>query len=408
MESLADKLKAMGVKLGAPAAPPPTSKRIRIEDVVEGEICHTVYGEVFVSTQTFPLDYPHGSIHLNTTSSVSGLLRWGHIPPESASSPMDFVFMDTETTGLAGGTGTVPFMVGVGRFTAENFVLSQFFMRDPTEEPALLAAVNEFYSPCRGWVTFNGKSFDAPLLNTRYTLHGLSSPLMGAPHLDLLPLARRLWRDRLPSRSLGYLETSILGLERTQEEVPGWMIPQMYFDYLRSGDAGPISGVFYHNANDILSLAALFQHTAKLLDCPLELDIPEGLDLVSLARLFEDLGDINTAVSLYERGITQGLPEEFFWRTVERFAAMQKRNGEWASACALWEKAAGHGDVASQVELAKFHEHQSGNLQVALQWTHKALEQVTMPGTSRVVRYQWEAELQRRQNRLTKKLNVDE
>ncbi|MEN6408722.1 MAG: ribonuclease H-like domain-containing protein [Anaerolineaceae bacterium] len=405
MESLAEKLKSMGVKLGTQAPPPPpaASSRTRIEDVVAGEVIRTIYGEVFVSTQTFPLGHLHGSTHLDGSISLNGLLHWGRISLDSNLVSSDFVFMDTETTGLAGGTGTVPFMVGVGRFTSENFILSQFFMRDPTEEPALLAAVNEFYSPCRGWVTFNGKTFDAPLLNTRYTLHGITSPLPGAPHLDLLPLARRLWRDRLPSRSLGYLETSILGLERTQEEVPGWMIPQMYFDYLHSGDANPILGVFYHNANDILSLAALFQHTANLLDHPLSMEIPDGLDVIALARLFEDLGDLETAVLLYEQGLSQGLPEEFFWRTVERFAAMQKRIGEWQSSCALWEKAAQHGDISAQVELAKYHEHQSGDLTAALRWTEEALNTVTAPGASRVLRYQWEEDLRRRQQRLLKK-----
>lgn len=404
MESLADKLKSMGVKLGTQAPPPPpVTSRTRIEDVVAGEVIRTIYGEVFVSTQTFPLGYPHGSTHLDGSVSLNGLLHWGHISRESNLASSDFVFMDTETTGLAGGTGTVPFMVGVGRFTSENFILSQFFMRDPAEEPALLAAVNEFYSPCRGWVTFNGKAFDAPLLNTRYTMHGITSPLPGAPHLDLLPLARRLWRDRLPSRSLGYLETSILGLERTEEEVPGWMIPQMYFDYLRSGDANPISGVFYHNANDILSLAALFQHTANLLDHPLSMEIPDGLDVIALARLFEDLGDLETSVSLYEQGLSQGLPEEFFWRTVERFAAMQKRSGEWQTARTLWEKAAQHGDISAQVELAKYHEHQSGDLTAALHWTEEALNMITAPGTSRVLRFQWEEDLRRRQQRLLKK-----
>jgi len=131
--------------------------------------------------------------------------------------PEGFVFLDTETTGLAGGTGTFAFLIGLDASMAMISKLSQYFMRDPAEESALLAAVAEFIHPCQALVTFNGKSFDVPLLNTRYTLQAISSPFANLSHVDLLPLARRLWRDRLPSRALGYLETSILGAKRTKK-----------------------------------------------------------------------------------------------------------------------------------------------------------------------------------------------
>jgi tetratricopeptide (TPR) repeat protein len=157
--------------------------------------------------------------------------------------------------------------------------------------------------------------------------------------------------------TLGEVERQILGLGRTQEEVPGYLVPQIYVDYLKSGDARPLAGVFYHNAMDVLSLAGLFTHTAALLDDPQGFSELPGLDLVALAHLFEELEHYDDAVSLYALGLGRDIPEEHFWKTVMRYALLYKRRGEWEKAVALWEKAAGHGDVAACIELAKYYEH---------------------------------------------------
>jgi uncharacterized protein YprB with RNaseH-like and TPR domain len=180
-------------------------------------------------------------------------------------------------------------MVGVGRFDGEVFRLAQFFMRDPIEEPAQLAALEAFLAPCETVVTFNGKAFDVPLLNTRYRINGEDSPLASTAQIDLLHLARRLWRERLPSCSLGSLEEHILEITRTSEDTPGWMIPELYFDYLRSGDARPLKGVFYHNTMDILSMVALLDLMAGTLADPLKMETEHPTDLVAVGRLFESL-----------------------------------------------------------------------------------------------------------------------
>ena len=137
-----------------------------------------------------------GPLHtLRVVSAWAGDARLGELPIEL------FAFLDTETSGLAGGTGTYAFLVGAARFVeGGEFVLQQFFMRDPTEEPALLEALGRFLAPAQALVTYNGKAFDAPLLSTRYLMHRMPNPMQGFAHLDLLPLARRLWRDRLESR----------------------------------------------------------------------------------------------------------------------------------------------------------------------------------------------------------------
>ena len=167
-------------------------------------------------SETFDEDYLHGNVsHLGK---IPAFLQFPNGQTMSASQScrsQQVCFLDTETSGLSGGTGTYAFLVGAARFIDDKFVLQQFFMRDPAEEPALLEGVANFLAPCEALVTFNGKAFDAPLLTTRYKLHYIPVPYKEYSHLDLLPLARRLWRDRLPSRALKYLEEHVLGFTRS-------------------------------------------------------------------------------------------------------------------------------------------------------------------------------------------------
>lgn len=277
-------------------------------------------------------------------------------------------------------------------------------MRDPLEEPAQLAALTEFLQPCRVLVTFNGKSFDAPLLNARYITHGEVFPLIDAAHLDLLHLARRLWRERLSSRALGHLETHILGAERTQEDVPGWMIPSLYFNYLHSGDARPLKGVFYHNAMDVLAMTGLLNHIGQLLDDPLNGLVEHALDLVAIGQLFEDLGKLEVAVQLFEQGlIRDDLPEESFWKTQRRLSFLHRRRGDLAAAVELWQHAAKGRQIYAHVELAKFYEHQRRDYQTALQWTKAALALVDEPNFPHRERRRWAADLKHRLARLQRR-----
>jgi uncharacterized protein YprB with RNaseH-like and TPR domain len=403
-ESLSDKLKALGVRVGASGLPKPQAKlRHTLEAVVRGEAVPTPYGETFAVRQSYPPATLRGRVPVELPPSLARLFEWGRTGLDGACRG-PFAFLDTETTGLAGGTGTYAFMVGVARFDERGFDLAQFFMRDPSEEPALLAAVESYLQGCRAMVTFNGKAFDAPLLNARYTMQGLASPLPGMPHLDLLPLARRLWRDRLPSRALGYLETSVLGAARTQDEVPGWMIPELYFDYLRSGDARPLAGVFYHNAMDVLSLGALFNLTGRFLEDPLGESIDENSDRVAIARLYDDLGRTDEAVVIYRNALERGLSENAFWETVERLSMLFRRIGDWPSAIELWRKAADAGQIYACVELAKYYEHRAVDLQAARTWTETAVQKLDSAGLDFYQRRQTAFALQHRLERLQRKI----
>jgi hypothetical protein len=403
--SLADKLKALGVKTGAADLPAPQLvEHYGIGSVLEGASLPTALGETFVYEERFAADYLHGKSRIRPEAPLHVMSAWaadarlGELPIES------LAFLDTETSGLAGGTGTYAFLIGVGRFVeGGEFVLQQFFMRDPSEEPALLEALSGYLASTQALVTFNGKAFDAPLLATRYRMHRMPVPFKDFAHLDLLPLARRLWRERLESRALKYLEENILQALRTSEEVPGYEIPWLYFDYLRTGDARPLKGVFYHNAMDVVALAALLSHTATMLADPFHEGIEHGLDVIAMARLYEDIGQWDTAARLFERGLQMSLKEESFWEAVRRLSVLQKRRGDFVQAIPLWEQAAAEGHVYAYVELAKYYEHRKHDPKAALTWTKAALKEVKRAEMPAYVRKHWEQELRKRRERLEAK-----
>jgi hypothetical protein len=407
--SLAEKLKSMGVTLGAGNLPPPKPHNPHdIEHVVQGRFEATPFGESFVTETVYPAGHHHGHAELRLAGSLHTVAEWARDHRVADMAPDSFVFLDTETSGLAGGTGTYAFLVGIGRHSPQGFRLTQVFMRDPIQEPALLHLVDRLLRPCDALVTFNGKSFDVPLLATRFALQGAALPLAGAAHLDLLPLARRLWRDRLESRALSFLETHILGAQRAEEEVPGWLVPQIYFDYLRNGDARPLKGVFYHNAMDVVALAALFSHVTGLLDDPLANGREHGSDLVALARLFEELGQADRALALYQKGLEGDLAEEVFVDAVRRLSFLQRRRGQTLAALELWRRAAHGHQVYAHEALAKFYEHELRDYEQALAWTEAALRLVDQTLAPERGRDRWLTELQHRRQRLERKLRGHE
>ena len=412
--SLADKLKSLGVKTGSALRSPPKPDSVSIDSVVAGTFTPTPRGDVFIAEQTYPSNYSYGSSALLSFSPLSLISQWANDPRLSTLPLSKFAFLDTETSGLSGGTGTYAFLVGAARFIDDRFVLKQFFMRDPAEEPALLEGLGNFLAPCEALVTFNGKAFDAPLLRTRYTLHDTPCPFSDFSHLDLLPLARRLWRNRLESRALKYLEEHVLGLTRSSEEVPGYEIPWLYFDYLRTGDARPLGGVFYHNAMDVVAMAALLAHMNDMLEGPFDGKVQHGLDFVALGKLFEDLGRWDESARLFERGLEsahstgsgQGLDETDFSVAVKRLSILHKRRGDMEEAVRLWEESARRGHLYAFIELAKYYEHKQRDTKSALKWTKSALKLVEKTDMPAYARKFWVGEFGHRMERLKRKAGI--
>lgn len=406
MPSLADKLKSLGVKTANSLQTPPKVDSHTIESVVAGSIHSTPRGDAFVSEQVFGEDYLHGGVSPYSSFPLSFISQWANDPRIADMPVHKFAFLDTETSGVSGGTGTLAFLVGVARFIDDKFVLKQFFLRDPSEEPAMLEALIHFLAPCEGLVTFNGKSFDAPLLVTRYKMHRIPLPFKDYAHIDLLPLARRLWRDRLPSRALKYLEEHVLGFTRSSEEVPGYEVPWLYFDYLRTGDARPLGGVFYHNAMDVVAMAALLGHVSELLADPYNGRVEHGLDFIALGKLYEDLGHWDEAARLFERGLEIGLEEADFGVAVKRISALQKKRGDLNQAVRLWEEAAAKGHIYAHIELAKYYEHKLRDVTASIQWAASARRVVEKADLPAYVRKHWLHEIDHRLERLQRKAGL--
>ncbi len=282
------------------------------------------------------------------------------------------LFLDTETTGLAGGTGTVAFLIGLGWFEGGGFVTRQLFARDYAEERATLLCLRELLRGREFLVSFNGKAFDAGLLATRFIMNRLPNPLAGLPHLDLLHPARRLLSHRLADRRLGALEASLLGFER-EGDIPGSEIPQRYFDWLRRRDGRLMADVFMHNRLDILSLAALAAHLAELID-------PEGGtsrrhpgDLLAAARLFLARDCPGEAVRLLVP-LSGCVNPQTAREAGRELSLLYKRSDRWPAAVALWEEMVRRDgeDFFALVELAKWCEHRRRDFRQALTLTMRA------------------------------------
>ncbi len=407
MNSLSDKLRALGVQVGAENIPTPAQKinLNRLEDVLPGKWQETPHGDAFVVEKRYPANFLQGNIPLRPTASLDVIAAWAKTPRLPGLPLERFAFIDTETTGLSGGAGIYTFLIGVGRFEGDEFHLAQFFMRDPAEEAGQLAALEAFLAPCEAIVSYNGKSFDMPHLKTRYSAHGWQAPLQNAAHVDLLHLARRIWQERLPSRTLGEIEFHILGLERAEEDIPGWQIPDLFFEYLRTKNAQPLKSVFYHNDMDVVSMAALLNRTAAMLAHPLGDSVQHPLEMLPIGKLFADLGKFAQAASVYERALAQeDIPVEAYWKGVKRLSLVHKKQGNLARAIHLWEEAARNGQIYANVELAKIHEHKNKDLAEALHWTLEAIENVQDSRYPQHQRAEWLPKLQHRLKRLKRKL----
>jgi hypothetical protein len=356
-----------------------------VEEVVGGEVVETPRGPLLVARREFPLDHRHGGWPLTHAVRVDPpvLALIARLDTAPGDDPRGLLFLDTETTGLAGGTGTYAFLVGAGWIEEDRFVVTQYFMRDLDEEPALLEALAPRLEAASAIVTFNGAAFDLPLLETRFVLTRRRWPVASA-HIDLLPAARRVWSTRFDDCRLATLERRVLGLERP-EDVPGALIPLLYFDFIRYRRAGPLSRVFAHNRHDVLSLAALLGWFAWACGEPAG-DALGAPDLAGLGRLWEAI-DPERSAAYYRRALDAGLDGETARRARLRLAGWDKRAARWQDACSLWSDAtsAPGFDVRPWEELAKYHEHRGRDLAAARAIVLRALELAEAASSPRAV-----------------------
>ena len=350
-----------------------------VDRVVGGELVDTGAGPVVVVRREFPLSHVHGRRALDglRDTPVDVLSRVARLETPIGD-PARLLFLDTETTGLSGGTGTYAFLVGAGTLEDDRFVVTQYFMRDLDEEAGLLAALAPVIERATGVVTFNGGGFDLPLLETRFVLARRRWPAL-LPHLDLLRPARRVWADCFEDCRLMTLERDVLGLVRAQD-VPGGLIPTLYFEWLRRKRARPLVRVFAHNRDDVLSLAALVGwFGAALREAPA---LRAG-EWAGLGRLWEPV-DVDRGLDCYRAALDAGLDGEAAHWVRLRLALWEKRAARWETACELWDAARQRElfDPRPWEELAKFHEHRARDLAAARAVVTDALDLARAAGAA--------------------------
>ncbi len=290
--------------------------------------------------------------------------------------PDQWLFLDTETTGLAGGSGTHAFLVGVAWWEGGGLEIEQFFMREYSEERSLLFALRERIAEHPVLITFNGKSFDWPLLETRYGMSRKVSVPTPRAHLDFLHPARNLWRLRLGSVRLSELERHVLGWDRGADLLSG-LIPQIYFDYLRGGPPERLVPVLNHNQMDLRGLAALSSRILSLLSDAENLG-QDGLELFGVSRICEKRREHTRARKLYEKSIASVLPAETDRAARRSLALLAKREGDFELACELWKDALGnsrHGYEAYE-QLAIYYERHARDPEQARQVVRQALDEL--------------------------------
>ncbi|HOJ01949.1 MAG TPA: ribonuclease H-like domain-containing protein [Anaerolineaceae bacterium] len=374
MNTLLDHLKSLGVELGKEKK---DYKKRELEDltgILGGTWLETPYGRTFHSQQIFDLQAAQGDVLLKCTrigQKVLDLFNISHVLENSALLPTQICFFDTETSSLSLGSGAFVFLTGFSHFQEDGSVcVDQFFLPHPSEERAFIYAVQEFLGHFSILSSYNGKSFDVPMLRSRFIFHDMEDDGLEKTHLDLLFLARALWKRRLESCRLVEIEEAILHFKRTGEDVPGWLVPILYQDYLREGHAAPLKSVFYHNTQDVVSLAALFNVIHAMLDQEMQYAIEFPEDYASLAYLYEKLGNREQAETYFDAYFSS-LAGSADPEVLYDYAWMQRRNENWSVAVKYWHLAAEQDHLPAMVELAKYYEHQVKNVQQAMQWLER-------------------------------------
>jgi uncharacterized protein YprB with RNaseH-like and TPR domain len=290
-----------------------------------------------------------------------------------------WLFLDTETTGISGGTGTYAFLIGIAWWDSGGLEVEQFLMRDFSEEHSVLHELAGRLAERPVLVTFNGKTFDWPLLESRYVMtRAIQAPQLAA-HLDLLHPARALWKLRLGSVRLVELEEHVLDAKRLgwdrADDVPSNMIPQFYFDYLRGRSVAPLAGVVRHNRNDLRGLAALFAKLNAILDSAAHDQESDGLDLFGLSRYLNRRGEAERAELACVAARERGLPISFDAAAQWDLAKLAKRRGGHDAAAAIWRDLARDEDwkIPTCEALATYYDRQQKDLAMALDYARQAL-----------------------------------
>jgi len=355
----------------------------RAADVLGGQVLAGRAGVVItVDRQYAPTDR-HGRVAVgDIVDTVLGLNEARDVLSPASPGPRHVApwFLDLETTGLAGGAGTQAFLVGCACVSPDGVSVRQFLLPGYEHERALLAELAGWAADRGAIVTYNGKSFDVPLIETRYLFHRVPFPLEGVPHVDMLHPARRLWRARgsldgsgEASCSLGTLERLLAGVHRVGD-VPGFEIPSRYFQFVRDGDARPLEAVLEHNRRDLVSLALVMARALTLIERGPDA-ARDAYECLGLGRLYERAGRLEDAEAAYVRAVERlsrvSRDPETTGEALRRLAYCRRRAGRAREAAAAWQQLADLPRCPAALRreareaLAIFHEHRAHDLAAA-------------------------------------------
>ncbi len=271
----------------------------------------------------------------------------------------DFLFFDIETTGLAGGTGTYPFLIGLGYFEDSIFILEQYFMPDYPDEYAQMNQLKKKVTNFKGLITYNGKTFDIPVMRSRFIYHRIKT-VWEIPNWDLLHVSRKLWKQRFKDCSLGNIEREILKLER-EHDIDGSLIPYIYFDFLRGIRIDRMQPVFDHNAQDIISLAVLAVKFLKFITNPDMNEISHASEQLGLHKINLNAGEIEDSVLCLERALYFCKDDDLSKKILLTLAQFYKKINKWEKALEIWiEQTSKNPSVENFeafIESAKYYEH---------------------------------------------------
>jgi len=327
------------------------------------------------------------------------LLSWAGMDLSTPWKPEDFLVLDLETTGLGRGN-TLAFLIGLGYYEGDTYTVEQIFLPDPDAELNSFDRLMELLETHSVLVTFNGKTFDIPVLESRLLYQRLWLNLREKEHLDLLHIARRLWKNQLPSCALESLEFYIMGQIRDKElDISGGLIPQTYYQYLISGDPEPIRRILLHNQLDVLNTAALFGIVGNAIAEPVKTGQDPRVDYLAVARLYQSQGQHETArrilVDLMAQGFCSG-PSAY------ELGMVYKREGDLEGASECFEIASDLEHPASLLELCMILEKR-GELETAVHRTQTLInwhQSRPVPDLKRL------SEAARRLERLQRKLEA--
>jgi len=324
----------------------------------------------------FSLDVKYGKIPLSLGLDIRGVIL-SYLSKDSAFENLDLstaLFIDLETTGLSGGAGVVPFLAGLGYYRNDKFCVSQFFLGDLAEEEKMIQELNQFLAQMnfKSVVSFNGKGFDLPLLETRFIIHRQPFVLNELPHLDFLYSARSLWRHKYESCRLFYLAREVVEADRS-EDIPGAEIPMRYFQYLKTGNFELIEPILYHNQEDILSLLGVVIVGSLIFSEEKEERLADAMDLFGAGKVMEKVGNFEKSVYFFQRALDGKLSDEISILVKKKLSYYFKKNQEWDKAVPLWEEMTSLDQLFSFRELAMYYEHREKRYEEAKKFAEEGL-----------------------------------